>query len=75
MSVKHFCDHCGDALGVHNEVPVTAARACFTSEPKKGLMFSVTTGLDGTWNAGDFCKYCIIDAICNADDRPRPAEG
>lgn len=28
---------------------------------------------NGTANAGDVCKYCLIDALRELDDRPQPA--
>lgn len=29
----------------------------------------VVTSLSGTYNDGDFCKYCILDALYELDDR------
>jgi hypothetical protein len=34
------------------------------------LVVACMVSLDGTPNVGDFCKYCIIDCVLTADDRP-----
>jgi hypothetical protein len=31
-----------------------------------GLMVSVITGWNGTWNTGDFCARCIAQAVVDA---------
>jgi hypothetical protein len=37
------------------------------------LQVEVIQSLNGTSNAGDVCKYCILDALRRLDDRPRNA--
>ena len=69
--IKHFCDVCGNELTDENCVPHDAGRPHRLRYDKSTLMFEITTGLKGTWNSGDFCKYCVIDAINKLDDRPR----
>lgn len=66
--IRRYCDVCDSELTPLNEVSKNTRRlrgenAC--------IMFEVTTGLRGTWNAGDFCKYCVIDIINEQDDRPK----
>ena len=34
------------------------------------LRVEVQHSINGVWNAGEVCKYCIIDAVNQADDRP-----
>ena len=69
--IKHFCDVCENELTDENCVPHDAGRLHRLRHDKSTLMFEITTGLKGTWNSGDFCKYCVIDAINKLDDRPR----
>lgn len=43
---------------------------------KHGVLdFEIITGKQGTSNAGDFCKYCIIDAVNRYDNRPQVLPG
>jgi hypothetical protein len=74
---KTFCDQCGDEI--------TDATKCTggyernwrlgTEIQRNGvkLRVEILTAKNGTANAGDFCKYCVIEAINALDDRPRPA--
>ena len=65
MSIKYFCDQC--------DVEITDQNTCggrLTSRWNK-LQFEVMVGpTQGAWNAGNWCKYCIIDAVQSCDDRP-----
>lgn len=74
MSVKYFCDFCGEEI--------TKANACKLNETerlgatvigKTGTKLSVQlhTAADHVWNKGEFCKYCILDAFNKLDDRPK----
>ncbi len=40
----------------------------------KGTLLSVEveviTAKNNVWNDGDFCKYCVLDALYKLDDRP-----
>ena len=73
---KHYCDCC--------ESEITKDNACAGSKmncddrlgtsltskrTKKTLEIEVITSLDGVWNGGIFCKYCVLDAIKQLDDR------
>lgn len=72
--IKHYCDQCGDEISKEdNNCLVDALRLGqerLTSRHKY-LGFKVTTGLFRnyakvtTWNEGDFCKYCVAEAITN----------
>lgn len=74
--IKRYCDCCGAEIDAHNKVDGDHSR--LTGEVRKPggpvmLRVAVITAKDNTWNDGDFCKYCVIDAINRADDRPKPA--
>ena len=75
--IRTFCDICDNELTEHNSVKGGTGRLqrlCHTSHPihKSSLMFEITTGIiGGAWNSGDFCKYCVIDAINELDDRTK----
>jgi hypothetical protein len=67
--IKHFCDQCG--------AEITNVSWRLQGQVRK-LAFEVMTGSgktsassDHVMNDGDFCKYCIIDAINTLDDRAR----
>lgn len=68
---RHFCDICGSELLEHNSPKNNNTNNHLASEPGTKLMFEIMTGFAGTWNAGEFCKYCIIDAVNKLDDRPK----
>jgi len=64
MSTRHFCDNCGNEL-LSNEfrgrmVDGRLGRA------NGGLMVQVITGWNGTWNDGEFCVHCIVQAVIDA---------
>lgn len=79
--VRHFCDNCS--------VGITEANACVgghTNPKRLGTTLAVLingdthqfraellTSLDGVADAGDFCKYCVLDAFLRLDDRAMPA--
>lgn len=73
--IKRYCDCCGDEITGLNKIDGEGSR--LTGEilnKKEGfsmLRVEVITAKDSTWNDGDFCKYCVIDAIARADDRPK----
>ena len=74
--IKHFCDVCDNELTEANRISGEHGRLRSKRErPAQRIMVEVHTGLAGTWNAGDFCKYCVIDAIKMLDDRPRAIPG
>lgn len=71
--IKRFCDCCGDEITDRNVINRDLNRVTATVTGCSGRKFTVQVmaALDETWNAGDWCKYCVIDAIKEADDRPR----
>lgn len=78
--IRRFCDVCNKELTDKNSVfgaPGRPRRLCNESLPgvDTEVMFEVTTGYKGAWGRGDFCKYCVIDAINKLDDRPRAYPG
>lgn len=78
MSVRYFCDCCGNEITDANRIESDKGRLFGILRSKvKGqtepLQVEVTTALGSTWNAGHFCKYCVIDAVNSKDDRPMPA--
>lgn len=72
--IRIFCDVCGDEVTDGN-IPregENGKRVACEVRGKTGILkVEVMTGINGTWNGGDVCKYCVIDAVNQADDRPR----
>jgi len=70
---KYYCDMCGDEITGKNKPKggKTCDGRLGVSLTKNGktLNLELITGDGTTWNDGDFCKYCIIDAFNNLDDR------
>ena len=67
--IKRFCDFCGAEITNKNWVGDTGRFKAKIG--KKGtLHVEVKTGFNRIMNEGDFCKYCVIDAVNGADDRP-----
>ena len=69
---KHFCDNCAAELDDRNtpsgvEMP---GRLRGEANLNKAVLVEVITGIDGVWNKGELCKYCIIEAVNRLDDRP-----
>ena len=76
---KHFCDGCGQELTKEMQSGLGVGREFkLKSEPyksKKMGFISVKVSLCASQeNCGEFCKYCIIDAIAECDDRPKEAK-
>ena len=74
---KFFCDICGQeitpatrAAGSADATRLTSTICGKGANIKNRLTVEVTTGLNDTWNAGHFCKYCILEAVNAVDDRP-----
>lgn len=79
MSVKHFCDSCGNEIVADNQQGKVAddcgrlkTRDAYQSR-KLPLVEVLVGAPGGHWNAGDYCKYCVIAAVNEFDDRPRMA--
>lgn len=77
MSIKRFCDKCKTEITDNNNCSggkVSESRLGTSIKTKEGtLSVELLHSWNGTANAGDFCKYCIIDAFISLDDRPRSA--
>lgn len=74
--IKTFCDACDQEIKGANDFGGGRLRSV-ESSTYVGLLFEVTTGRAPgsgawSWNAGHWCKYCILDAIAKLDDRPKP---
>ena len=72
--IRRYCDCCGDEITSQNYINKEGDR--LTGEVRKRggpvlLRVKVITAKDAKWSDGDFCKYCVLDAIYKADDRPR----
>lgn len=70
--LKRFCDICereippkdsGDGNAFGRTTATLRANNC-------QLTVEVITSKNGVANSGDFCKYCILDALYKLDDRP-----
>ena len=60
MSAKYFCDGCGEELAIELEPTITSSRLRSTvTNP----MIEVTTGKNGSWNHGHWCRKCIVGAV------------
>lgn len=74
--IRRFCDVCGDELTDKN-TPCAGQNGGRVECELKGicgvLKVEVQHAINEAWNAGDVCKYCIIDAVKKADDRPTAA--
>lgn len=58
MSARYYCDACGNELlpWEHKRLTGTLGR----------ISFEVLVAVDGTWNKGHVCRYCLREAIKNA---------
>lgn len=75
--IRRFCDCCSAEITDANRIDGEHHRLTARLKRKSGvatLSVEVICAHDSTWNAGDFCKHCVIDAINEADDRPRHAD-
>jgi hypothetical protein len=59
--IKRYCDQCGDELVKRNTRLIREDTRLLGKIDC--LSFEIITGKDATWNDGDFCQYCIADAI------------
>lgn len=76
--IKRYCDCCGYEITYANRVDGERNRIKGEVRRKGGpvlLRVEVITAKDSTWNDGDFCKYCVLDAIIQADNRPKEEGG
>ena len=71
--VRRFCDMCGTELLKNNSLDDHTLKGKLqrNEKPKNTLNINIQTALNGVWNEGDFCKYCVIDTVKNLDNRPK----
>jgi hypothetical protein len=72
--IKRYCDCCGNEITNKNKIDGENSRLTGEIRKRAGqvmLRIEVITAKDNKWNNGDFCKYCVIDAILKLDDRPK----
>lgn len=74
--IKTFCDGCGKEITGQNAPrggPLHDNDRLGATLITVGgaLHVEVITSKDGTANNGDWCKYCILDALNRLDDRPK----
>ncbi len=75
--ITRYCDCCGDEITDKNVINASShiGRLRSSLEGERGtLVIEVMVGIGSTWNAGDFCKYCVLDALYKADNRIKRAE-
>lgn len=73
---KYFCDVCTKEITEKNQCAggQVACDSRLGTEIKargKRLRVEIMTALDGAFNAGVFCKYCVLDALYRLDDREK----
>ena len=74
--IKTYCDSCDSEITDKNKIGGEnfRLRGVIHRKGKSVMEVEVVTSNGYTWNSGDFCKYCVIDAVNQADDRPRHVE-
>jgi hypothetical protein len=73
--IRYFCDCCGEELAERDTKDRNRLHR-LTAKLKRGnseLQVEVIETKDGTSNSGNFCRYCVLDALASLDDRPRAA--
>lgn len=74
--VKYFCDGCQVELDADNTPCDGRNSGRLEATVVKGgrrLKVEVVHSQDDVCNAGQYCKHCILDALYELDDRPKPA--
>ena len=75
--IKHFCDGCGKQITSENKCAGAAINShtdrmgAKVKKNGKTLSVEVMTATDGGYNQGDWCKYCVLDALYRLDDRKK----
>jgi hypothetical protein len=73
--IKRFCDQCGKELfedGDRRKLMANVAGKRLSGQCG-ALGFEVIISQNGTANKGDYCGYCVLDAVASIDDRPKEA--
>jgi len=70
---KTFCDCCGNEITESNDASAHSGLVhVMKIANKPSLHVQVLIG-NANEEKGDFCKYCVIKAVNQLDDRPRRA--
>ena len=70
--IKMYCDSCGRVISRDQLTSWMITTEVKNKEfPKKSLKIKIVPTADNKCNDGEFCKYCVIDAINKLDDRPK----
>lgn len=71
--IKRYCDQCLKQITEANEVEqissISGGRRLAASIGHLGV--EVIISQNNTANRGDYCRYCILDALYKLDDRPK----
>lgn len=73
--IRYFCDCCGEEIADGDTKDRNPLHR-LTAKLKRGnseLQVEVIETKDNVSNAGQFCRYCVLDALASLDDRPREA--
>lgn len=77
MAIKRMCDQCGaeldGAVAPHGNHGSTEGNQTEGLQIKHGdIRVRLTAGRSGhPIGTGDWCKYCMLDAVAKLDDRPQ----
>ena len=69
--IRRYCDRCNEEITDRNKIEDLGRVKTFVQsvDKTKRLSVEIITSKNGTYNEGDFCKYCVIDAVNALDDR------
>lgn len=73
--VKTYCDICGLEVTDNNNGHCLKSAKGARTRSGHAINVEVGVSIDGERNGGHVCKYCVIDCVGAADDRPRLAAG
>lgn len=74
MSIQRFCDGCGTNIERDYVSNRLESERTFRLDGKRVIVkVECMVTVDGTTNAGDICRDCVIDTVNAADTRPRSA--
>ena len=63
--IKHFCDICGEEIvrDDGDKININTGVTGFAGRDIMRIGIEVSVSKNGTWNAGDFHKKCIVKII------------
>jgi hypothetical protein len=64
--IKRFCDVCKAEITSKNcckSGKVVGSVSDRITGSHGSVMFEIITGCRGSWNTGDFCRFCVLEAI------------